>query len=110
MRVAPPALARWLPVIGCSVLALGGLGLGLNFSALIVHLANATPVAQAADISGLITTTAPVGGVVGVATPGSFYLVRMGSGAVHAFAWTCRLMAAAVVAAAMLARASAHKA
>lgn len=135
MRMAPPALARRLPVIGCTMLALaytalgaslalapvadallvvllalGGLGLGLNFSALIVHLTNVTPVAQATDISGLITTTAPVGGAVGVATLGSFYLAWTGSNASQAFAWTCFLMAAVAAGAALLALASTREA
>lgn len=138
MRMAPAALARRLPVIGCGVLALayaalgasltlapdadillivllalGGLGLGLNFSALIVHLANATPLAQASDISGLITTTAPVGGAVGVATLGSLYLAWTlpvaGLGAARAFAWTCFFMAAAAAVAALLAHASTRR-
>jgi len=134
MRLATPPLAPRLPLIGCIVLALayaalgvsltfapgadallaallalGGLGLGLNFSALIVYLTNATPVAQAADMSGLITTTAPVGGAVGVATLGSFYLAQMGVGAVPAFAWTCALMAVAAAGAALLAHASTRR-
>ena len=92
------------------LLAAGGLGLGLQFSALLSHLTTVVPVEYAADISGVSTTTISVGGVVGVAAVGTLYLDLTGAGAhaTHAFAVTTAVLAGlAVLAAALSARATA---
>jgi MFS family permease len=53
------------------LLAIGGLGLGIQFSALIAHLTNVVPAEYAPDISGVSTTTLQIGGAVGVAAFGT---------------------------------------
>jgi hypothetical protein len=50
-----------------ALLGAGGLGLGLQFSALIGHITNSVPSDYASDISGVTTTTTQIGGAVGVA-------------------------------------------
>jgi hypothetical protein len=45
-----------------ALLAAGGLGLGTQFSALIVHLTNAVSEGYAHDISGVTTTTTTIAG------------------------------------------------
>ena len=70
-------------------LAVGGFGLGLLFSALMTHLTNLVPAGYAADISGVSTTTAETGGVLGVAAFGTLYLGQHHAPALdasHAFA------------------------
>lgn len=70
----------------------GGLGLGIQFSALIRHLTTAVPAGYAADISGVSTTTLQIGATIGVAAFGTLYLsltAQEGTGpATHAFAIT----------------------
>jgi MFS family permease len=86
------------------LLACGGLGLGIQFSALIAHLANATPEEFAPDISGVSTTTLQIGGAIGVAAFGTLYLTSSGSSgagkATHAFAVTGAALAGSALAAA----------
>jgi MFS family permease len=89
------------------LLALGGLGLGINFSAVIAHLTNAVPPGYAPDISGVTSTTAAIGGSVGVAAFGTLYLGLVGAGsgaATHAFAVVTAAFAAAAIIAAGAAR------
>jgi predicted MFS family arabinose efflux permease len=95
----PARASPLLPVIGCAVLAaaygsisasmltgehpealllgllaLGGVGLGTNFSSILVHLtASATP-RYAADISGVFSTSLQIAGAIGVAAFGTLYL------------------------------------
>jgi type IV secretory pathway VirB6-like protein len=92
------------------LLGAGGLGLGIQFSALIAHLANATPGEFAPDISGVTTTTLQIGAAIGVAAFGTLYLTSASSNdagkATHAFALT----AAALAASALVAAASAFRA
>lgn len=91
------------------LLGLGGLGLGIQFSALIGHLTTAVPTDYAPDISGVSTTTLQVGGALGVAALGTLYLSLTPTGAgaaTHAFAVTT----AAFAAIAILATAMAHHA
>ena len=83
------------------VLAAGGLGLGIQFSALIAHLSNAVPPRYAPDISGVSSTLMQIGGTVGVAAFGTLYLGLAADGATHAFA----VVTAAFAAAALLAAA-----
>lgn len=87
------------------VLAAGGLGLGIQFSALIAHLSNAVPPRYAPDISGVSTTLMQIGGTVGVAAFGTLYLGLAADGATHAFA----IVTAAFAAAALLAAAAAYR-
>lgn len=56
------------------LLGLGGLGLGIQFSALIAHLTTVVPADYAPDISGVSTTTLQIGGALGVAVFGTVYL------------------------------------
>lgn len=57
-----------------TLLAAGGLGLGVQFSALIAHLAATVPVHYAADISGVSTTIMQIGAAVSIAAFGTLYL------------------------------------
>ncbi|HEY5018983.1 MAG TPA: MFS transporter [Streptosporangiaceae bacterium] len=70
----------------------GGLGLGIQFSALIRHLTTSVAAEYAADISGVTTTTLQIGAAIGVAAFGTLYLSltsRAGAGpATHAFTIT----------------------
>jgi MFS family permease len=74
------------------LLGVGGLGLGIQFSALIRHLTMAVPAEYAADISGVSTTALQIGAAIGVAAFGTLYLsltAQQGaSPATHAFAIT----------------------
>ena len=74
------------------LLGAGGLGLGIQFSALIRHLTTAVPAEYAADISGVSTTALQIGAATGVAAFGTLYLSLTSRGgaepATHAFAFT----------------------
>jgi MFS family permease len=88
-------------------LGAGGLGLGLQFSAMLTHLTSAVAPRHAPDISGVFTTVMQVAGAVGVAAFGSAYLSMAGAGdAAHAFA----VVAAGFAIVALLAAAMAHRA
>jgi MFS family permease len=87
------------------ILAAGGLGLGVQFSALIAHLSNAVPPRYAPDISGVSTTLIQIGGTVGVAAFGTLYLGLAAGDATHAFA----IVTAALAAAALLAAVAAYR-
>jgi hypothetical protein len=90
-----------------ALLAIGGLGLGTQFTALIGHVMGAVPPRFAPDISGATSTTTQVGGAVGLAGFGSLYLVlasRPGLGhASHSFALTTLAFAAMAAIAAITA-------
>jgi hypothetical protein len=60
----------WLPVV---LLALGA-ALGLGYSPLVTYSLARVPLADAADASGLLTTTLQLGQVIGVAVFGSLFL------------------------------------
>jgi MFS family permease len=92
-----------------------GVALALGFSPLVTHALVRVPVRQAADASGLLTTTIQLGQAVGVATFGSLFLtLDTGPGAAtsaisgHALAgtmtWLAVAMLLAVVAGIPLAR------
>ena len=69
------------------LLGAGGLGLGTQFSALIVHLTNAVSDGYAHDISGVTTTTTTIAGAIAIAAFGTAYLSLASAGsATHAFA------------------------
>ena len=57
-----------------TLLAFGGLGLGIGYTANIRHLTSAVSARYAPDISGVITTNSQIAGVTGVATFGTAYL------------------------------------
>jgi MFS family permease len=61
-------------------LLLLGAGMGAAFSPLVTHSLVNVPLAEAADASGLLTTTMQLGQVIGVATLGSLYLSVTGPG------------------------------
>jgi len=73
---------------------------------LLGHLTNATPERYAPDISGVSTTMARIGGVLGVAAVGSLYLSLASThdetGASHAFAVTVLVLAAISLLSALL--------
>jgi hypothetical protein len=86
------------------LLGAGGLGLGIQFSAMIAHLTNAVSTRYAPDISGVTTTTMQIAGAVGVAAFGSAYLsLASEAGATHAFAVVTAAFAAIAALAALLA-------
>jgi MFS family permease len=86
------------------VLAAGGLGLGTQFSALIVHLTNAVSEGYAHDISGVTTTTTTIAGAIAIAAFGTAYLSLASAGsATHAFAIVTAGFAAIAALAALLA-------
>lgn len=88
-----------------AILTLGGLGLGLQFGAVIGSLTSSVPAASAPDMTGLITTNSQLFGVAGVATFGTVYLSladRPGaSHATHAFGVVMAASAATALAAAL---------
>ena len=86
------------------LLGVGGLGLGLQFSALVGHLTNAVAPRYAPDISGVSTTVMQIGGAVGAAGFGTLYLALAGSDATTAFA----IVAAGLAAVSLLAFAAAR--
>ena len=86
------------------LLGAGGLGLGTQFSALIVHLTNAVSEGYAHDISGVTTTTTTIAGAIAIAAFGTAYLSLASAGsATHAFAIVTAGFAAIAVLAALLA-------
>jgi hypothetical protein len=88
-------------------LGAGGLGLGIQFSAMLAHLTQAVGPRHAPDISGMFTTTLQIAGAIGVAAFGSAYLSLAGAGdAAHAFA----AVTAAFAVLALLAAGMAHRA
>ncbi len=92
------------------LLAAGGLGLGTQFSALIVHLTDAVTEGYAHDISGVSTTTTTIAGAIAIAAFGTAYLSLASAGsATHAFAIVTAGFAAIAVLAALLARAATRR-
>jgi hypothetical protein len=88
-------------------LGAGGLGLGIQFSAMLAHLTSSVTPRHAPDISGVFTTVMQVAGALGVAAFGSLYLSMAGNGgAPHAFA----VVTAGLAGIALLAAAMAHRA
>ena len=55
------------------VVALGGFGLGMAYSSLLGRLTAVVPPDEAADLSGLVNTSAQVAAVAGVAVYGTVY-------------------------------------
>jgi MFS family permease len=67
------------------LLGIGGLGMGVGFTALVARLTDAVPPGNESDLSGGIATTSELAGVFGVAIFGSVYLSLAGT-PVHAIA------------------------
>jgi MFS family permease len=67
------------------LLGIGGLGMGVGFTALVARLTDAAPPGNEADLSGGITTTSELAGVFGVAIFGTVYLA-LADTPVHAIA------------------------
>ena len=82
-------------------LVVTGAALALGFSPLVTHALVAVPLPQAADASGLLTTTIQLGQAIGVATFGSLFLTldsaRGPAVSGHALAVTFGRLAAAMV-------------
>jgi EmrB/QacA subfamily drug resistance transporter len=101
-----PQLQLMLVVLGAS--------LALGFSPLVTHSLVHVPLRDAADASGLFTTTLQLGQAVGVATFGSVFLTLAARGGPHAsahalattFYWLALLLALAAAAALPLTRAT----
>jgi MFS family permease len=109
-----PSILTWAGLVAA------GLGLGLAVSPLLTQSLVHVPAAQAADASGLLTTTVQLSQLMGVAVIGSVYLSR----AAHAQAsralasaaamsatayWLAALSAAGLLAAVVMARAVAGR-
>ena len=87
------------------LLGMGGLGLGIGFTAQLGRLTSAMPARYAPDVSGLVNMTAQLSGVVGVATFGTLYLA-MADRPGHAFTVVMTAFAATALVAAVAARAA----
>lgn len=90
----------WLMVL----LGVGGLGLGTAFTAMMGHLTSHVPPERAADLSGLLPTTAQLSGVLGVATFGTGYLAIAGASPREGFIAVTAVFAGVAGMAALLAR------
>ena len=93
------------------LLGFGGLGIGVGVTATIRQLTAAASPRHAPDMRGLVTTTGPLAGVVGIAAFGTVYFSlapRPGSAAaaMHAFA----VVVTGFTIAAFLAAAAAYRA
>jgi len=132
VRRLPPRMTHLTPGAGCLLLAaaytaisimlftghhaqallmtalgVGGLGLGIQFSALIRHLTTAVPAEYAADISGVAATALQIGGAIGVAAFGTLYLSLAAHGGAHVAMHAFAITTAAFAAIALLATATA---
>jgi MFS family permease len=80
-----------------AILVVLGAGLGVGYSPLITHSLVHVPLRDAADASGLLTTTLQLGQVIGVATFGSLFLTLAAHpqqhASAHAIAATTGLLA-----------------
>lgn len=87
-------LTRWV------LQAVNGLGLGLAYSPLLGTMLARIPVSDAADASGVISTTVQLSQVVGVATFGTLFLNLLAEPRIHASAHaiTVVLVATGVIA------------
>jgi len=102
LLASPRAEAPLIVALGA-----GGLGLGIQFSAMLAHLTSSVTPRHAPDISGVFTTVMQVAGALGIAAFGSAYLSMAGDGdAPRAFA----VVTAGLAAVALLAAAMAHRA
>jgi MFS family permease len=91
------------------LLGVGGLGLGIQFSALLAHLTKSVPTEYASDISGVSTTAMQVGGAIGVAAFGTLYFSLNVSSGIHQATQAFAVTTAAFAAIALLATATAYR-
>jgi MFS family permease len=107
--IATTLLAGEHAAVLVALLAVGGVGLGASFSAILEHLTAAATPRYAADISGVFTTSAQIAGALGVAGFGTAYLTLAAHhGATHAFAMSTAAFALAALVAAALAYRATH--
>jgi MFS family permease len=96
------------------LLAVGGFGMGTQFSTLIGRLTGSVPARYAPDISGTSTTVLQIGGALGVAAFGAVYLsLAAPPGAAqttHAFAVTALALGGTSLVAALAAWLTTHSA
>jgi EmrB/QacA subfamily drug resistance transporter len=92
-----------------TLLGVGGLGLGVQFSALIGHLTKTVPNEYAPDISGVSTTAIQIGGAIGVAAFGTLYLSLNANPDIHQVTHAFAITTAAFAAVALLATATAYR-
>jgi MFS family permease len=96
-----------------TLLGVGGLSLGLQFTALVAHVTNAVESRDAADMSGLLNTVFRLATVLGVAAFGTLYLgfaPTPGRGvALHAFTVVTFAFAATSLLATVAASLSIHR-
>lgn len=96
-----------------TLLGIGGLSFGIEFTAMVQHLTSAISSRDAADMSGLLNTTFRLANVLGVATFGTAYLsLAPNSGrqaAIHAFTIITLALAATTLLAAVTASLSIHR-
>lgn len=78
-------------------LLLFGIGMGIGFSPLMTHILVHVPGNEAADASGLVTTTIQLGQVIGVAVFGSLFLTLAPTSSTHAISTTLIWLAALAV-------------
>ena len=90
---AAPAPGLFLVV----ALGAGGFGLGMAYSALLGRLTAVVPPGKAADLSGLVNTSAQVAAVAGVAAYGTVYFA-LGGRPAHAFTVVTAALAASALA------------
>jgi EmrB/QacA subfamily drug resistance transporter len=94
------------------VMLVTGVGYGLAFSPLLQHALVKVPMTEAADASGLLTTTLQLSQVIGIAAFGTLYFTLVNHPATHpsahafatTIAWLAVLMLIGVLGAAALAR------
>ena len=91
------------------LLSVGGLGLGVQFSALIAHLTKTVPDEYAPDISGVSTTAIQIGGAIGVAGFGTLYLSLNANPGIHQATHAFAVTTAAFAGVALLATATAYR-
>jgi ABC-type sugar transport system permease subunit len=112
-RRLPSGLHHLIAPLGCLVaVGVTGAALALGFSPVVTHALMRVPLAQAADASGLLTTTIQLGQAVGVATFGSLFLTLdsapgptvSGRALAVTFGWLAAAMVLAVAAGIPLAR------
>ncbi len=92
------------------LLAVGGFGLGVQFSTLIGTVMNAVETRFAADISGVSSTFSQLGGAVGVAGIGSLYLSLARAGDPDRATHAATLAVAAMAAVSLVATLTVHPA
>jgi MFS family permease len=88
-----------------TLLGIGGFAFGILSTALVNYLTATVDEALSANLSGVLATMIPLTAAIGVATYGSIYLMRAGTGdsnaAIRSFAYSCGLFSATSILAAI---------